>query len=156
MRLPSLAPQRRLLQWLGALLSLHLLFIAGMAWVTETRPVSDLHLTSRQDGILLFGKNRLGILSVRHFAHWTAAMNYLQTYGIQIPMITHAEPLIPHQLKLENLGGDKGFKIVWQNAVRKGVFFTPDHESATELAAYLQYQSSRIQASAYGMSLALD
>lgn len=139
-----------------ALMGLHLALLGALNWVSNEVPVSNLHLTTRQDGVLLFGRNRLGLLAVKHFDRWADAIAYLNQQKIVIPTITHSEPQTVHNLKLEGLRGETGYKVVWNSDVRKAVLFTPDYASAIELASFIRYQSSRIQASPFGLSLALD
>lgn len=147
---------RRIVRSALLLMGLHLALMGGLHWISNEAPVNHLHLTTRQDGVLLFGHNRLGLLTVKHFDRWADAIAYLDAQKIAIPTITHSEPQTARDLKLEGLRGEAGYKVVWQSDARKAVFFTPDYASAIELASFIRYQSSRIQASPFGLSLALD
>ena len=148
--------RQRLLRCVYGLFGLHLALIAATAWICESAPVTDFHITTRKDGVLVFGRNRIGILAVKHFADWASAVGFLEKRQVALPIITHSEPQMVRELKLEGLLGEKGFKVVWNDTHRKAVFFAPDFESAFELASFIRYQSSRIQASPFGISLALD
>ncbi len=137
-----------------ALLTLNIAALAALNWYSEVKPVSDIRLTARRDGILIFGKNRMGSICVKVFPHWHEALSFLNENHIEIPLIRHAHRgFAPNAKTLQNQG-QQSYRIVWQNNEAKGVLYTPDAESAEVLVNYLRY--AEISPSLYGFSLSLS
>lgn len=171
----SIYLMHRILRLTHALFILHCAVIALCFALLKGEPKSSLRLTSRSDGILIYGKNFAGLMTIRHFKNWSETERYLNEQKITIPVISYAERGLSHEVtvrlkkesvanpftvglqpinKMEPDADTSKPAILWKGANSPAVLYTPDETTAVMLARYVRYQG--LSPGPLGFSLALE
>ncbi len=140
--------------WMG--LALNLLVLEVLALARGLEPQSELRLSMAHDAVLIFGRNQLGLLSIRSFRNWTSAEDYLVGRRLQLPIITHAERGLDPSPKLRHDQATGRFRIAFSSAgadSQSSVLMAPDAASALIFVDYIRY--SRLEPSLLGFSVPL-
>ncbi|MBS1983353.1 MAG: hypothetical protein JST16_04205 [Bdellovibrionales bacterium] len=133
---------------------------AGVALLVSARdgaPVHNVRLTLRPDGILLYGQNSFGLLSIHVFKSWGESLAYLNRHQLSLPLINFAESNFAENILLEpqrNAQGPGRFCIKWVYQGMPKVIYAPDVDSARIFAQHLRYRT--IQPDLLGFSLSLN
>ena len=165
--------------WLG--LSLHLILAAGFLILNaQLEPVSDLHLTTQKDAVLIYGRNRLGLQSFRIFKTWSETTHYMKHHKLSLPALSFADrgtDLEASLLKSSIESHENYYRIFWSprkqfvsahgpeslplntllfhdrapTSAERLVIHAPDPESALEMLNYIRY--SKLEPSILGFSI---
>jgi len=159
--------------WTGFISNVVIAF--GIVFAMNLEPKENVHITTQQDAILLFGNNQLGLTSFRVFKNWAHMKAYIDAHSLSLPQLTYAEAGIDPDatiLQSKVVEGVKYYRIFWEDKSQQQLSFStqlhmhtetqkphsrvlhaPDPESALEIAKYLRY--FRLSHSVMGFALPL-
>lgn len=140
--------------WLGflwGLLVANAALLAVCAFAQNAAPSKDLHVTTRADGVLIYGRNAFGIQSVRMFPNWDETLGYLDEHSLRLPELSYAERGGTEQISMEPTG--RAYKLRWVSQGHPKVLYAPDEHSARAFASYIRFRD--LSPSYLGFSLVL-
>ena len=119
--------------WILALLNLSA-FVA-FSQLDLSEPTSGLRLRSEHDGLIVFGRNSLGLYRFKHFSNWSQLEEYLDQKQLELQPIND----VPVQQNWQ--AQQVASKLLWRNNGENAVLQTPDHISAQKLLPHVRYQN---------------
>jgi hypothetical protein len=136
--------QAKIVRGLNMGLLLNLVLLGFVLWMRQSVPISQIRITTLEDSVLLFGKNRLGLLTVRSFDGWAETRAFLEKQGLRLQPISMAERGLSSEVELlpcDQRNPLRSHRIIWNSGSWKETLRAPDPESARIMAMYVRYRA---------------
>jgi len=137
-------------------LCLHLGLIALLSGLRTEGPSRKLRIGSHRDGLVVFGDNRFGLTSIRHFATWTELEAHFAQEQLPLPEVHYAYRNLASDVRLESGHDADGlyYRVLWRTEQGEKVLHTPDLASAQQLSKHIRYQA--LEPSTFGYAIAIN